>query len=117
MAKNAMTEKAIKVWNYLKENDGTNMTATDIAIGMGLCSETDEEDVIKAATKSMNAVVTAGLQNKGYTKRVDATIEVETENGVTVKPIKFITLTDEGRAYDHEAATKADAEAAATKAE
>lgn len=111
MAKTAMTDNALKVWEYLKANEGTDMTAADIAIGMGMC-DADDEDAVKAATKSMNGILTGGLQKKGYTKRVEATIEVEEDGKTTVKAVKFIELTDAGKNYDHEAAIAADIEAA-----
>lgn len=100
--KKAVSEKSLSVLNYLKENDGKNLTAQDIADAMGL------------EKKSVDGIVTSGLQKKGYTERIPA--EIPCEDG-THKPIKLIQLTDAGRAYDHEAALAADAAAAAAKAE
>ena len=102
MAKMALSENSLKVLNYLKENQGVQMTAKDIADALGM---TD---------KSVNGVVTLGLGNKkGYAQRTDAVIEVTDENGNTVpKPVKFISITEKGLAYDHAAAVKADADAA-----
>lgn len=109
MAKLALTENSLSVLNYLKENTDKDLTAADIAINMGFADKDDEESV-KAGVKKINGIVTAGLQKKGYTQRIPATAELP--DG-TSKPIKLIVLTDEGKAYDHEAAIKADAEAAA----
>ena len=111
MGKLAITEKSMPVFEYLKENDGKALTAEDIAIGMGFAEASDEEG-LKAATKSVNAMITAGLQRKGYTQRVEA--EITLEDG-THRSVKLIELTDAGRAYDHDAAVKADVEAAMSK--
>lgn len=109
--KKAITEKSMPVFDYIKANDGKDMTAADIAIGMGMC-EADDEEAVKAAVKSVNAVITAGLQKKGYTQRVEA--EITLPDG-SHKAVKLIELTDEGRKYNHEAAVKADIEAAMSK--
>jgi hypothetical protein len=91
--------------NYLKEIGDTNVTAAEIAEALGM------------ATKSVDGVVTAGLQRKGLTERVQANIEVVDEDGnPKIKPVKFIKLTDAGKAYDHEEALAAD-EAAKADAE
>lgn len=100
--KRAISEKSMVVFNYIKEHDGENITAADIA------------DALDMATKSVDGTITAGLQRKGYTERVQAVIETEDENGNTIaKPVKFIKLTADGRAYDHQAALAADAADAA----
>ena len=101
MAKVSVSENSLTVLNYLKENDGKNMTAQDIADALGM------------EVKSVNGIVTSGLQRKGYAERIPA--EIELEDG-THKPIKFIRATAEGLAYDDAAAKAADA-AAAAKAE
>jgi len=108
MAKKALTEKSLKVLEFLKEHDGENLTAADIAIGMGFADK-DDEASMKAGTQSINGTVTGGLQKKGYTRRVPATATLE--DGTT-KPVKIIELTDEGRAYDHQAAVAEDAASA-----
>lgn len=89
----ALSENARKVFNYVKENDGANFTAADIAEALGL------------ATRSVNAIVTAAFQRKGLMKRTSAEIEVEDADGnITHKTVKFVSLTDEGKAYDPDAA-------------
>lgn len=98
MAKKAVSENSLTVLNYLKENAGEKMTAADIAEALGM------------EVKSVNGIVTSGLQRKGYAERIPA--EIELEDG-THKAIKFIQATQAGLDYDHVAATKADAEAAA----
>ena len=105
MANVAVSEKSLTVLNFLKEHDGENLTAADIAQALGM------------EKKSVDGVVTSGLQRKGLTERIPAQIETTDENGNTVtKPIKLIKLTDAGRAYDHEAVTAAyEAEQAAAK--
>ena len=105
MAK-ALSEKSLTVWNYLNEVGDANVTAQDIADALGL------------EVKSVNGIVTAGLQRKGLSERIPAQIEVTDEEGNTkYKDVKFIKLTAEGKAYDHEAAQAEDAAAAAADAE
>ena len=100
MAK-AVSEKSLVVLDYLKEHKGENMTAQDIADALGM------------EKKSVDGIVTSGLQRKGYAERIPA--EIELEDG-SHKPVKFIQATEAGLAYDDEAAKAEDA-AAAAKAE
>ena len=103
MANKAISEKSLTVLNYLKEVGNANVTAADIAEALGM------------EKKSVDGVVTSGLQRKGLTERIPAQIEVENEDGSTkFVDVKFIKLTADGKAYDHEAAK---AEDAAAKAE
>ena len=103
MANVAVSEKSLIVLNFLKENDGVNLTAEDIAKEVGM------------TTKSVNGIVTSGLiKNKGLVVRVPA--EIELSDGLH-KPVNFIQLTDAGREYDHEAAQAADAAAKAAPAD
>lgn len=95
---NAVSEKSLKVLNYLKENDGVDMTAADIAEALGFEKKS-----------TVDGVVTSGLQRKGLAERVKA--EIELEDG-THKPVKFIKATEKGLAYDHEAAKAQDIAAA-----
>lgn len=100
MANVAVSEKSLTVLNYLKEIGDANVTAADIAEALGM------------EKKSVDGVVTSGLQRKGYTERIPAQIEVQDEEGNTkFKDVKFIKLTDAGKAYDHAAAQAQDAAA------
>lgn len=92
----AVSEKSLTVLNYLIEKNGTNVTAADIAEDLGM------------EVKSVNGIVTSGLQRKGYAERVPAVID--TEEGP--KPVKFIKATAEGLAYNHAEALAEDAKAA-----
>lgn len=104
MANVAVKGNSLKVLNYLKEIGDANVTAKDIADALGLDA------------KVINGVVTAGLQRKGYAKRVPGEIEVTSEDGsVLHSPVKFVKLTETGLAYDHEAALAQDAAAAAAE--
>ena len=106
MAHVAVSEKALTVLNYLKSIGDANVTAADIADALGM------------EKKSVDGIVTSGLQRKGLSERVPAQIEVTDEEGNTkYKDVKFIRLTDAGQAYDHDAALAADAAAAAKPAE
>ncbi len=107
MANVAVSEKSKVVLDYLKSIGDQNVTAADIAEAVGM------------ERKSVDGIVTAGLiRNKNLAERIPAQIEVTDEEGNTkYKDVKFIKLTDAGRAYDHEAALEADAEAKAKKSE
>jgi len=104
MAKKAISEKSLVVLDYLKSIGDENVTAKDIAAALDM---TD---------KGVNGVVTAGLiRGKNLAERIPA--EIELEDG-THQTVKFIKLTDAGKAYDHAAAVAADEAAeAAAKAE
>jgi len=80
-----LSENSLIVLNYVKENEASNITATDIAEGTGL------------SVRSVNGIVTSAFQRKGLMERIES--EVELEDG-THKTVKFIKLTDEGRAFD-----------------
>lgn len=96
-----ISEKSLTVFNYLKSIGDENVTAADIAEALGL------------EKKSVDGIVTSGLQRKGYAERIPAQIEVTDEEGNTkFKDVKFIRLTEAGKAYDHEAAKAEDAAAA-----
>ena len=80
----AVKGNSLKVLNYLKEIGDTNVTSADIAEALGL------------EKKSVDGIVTAGLQRKGYAKRVPAEIEVTDEEGtVSHKPVKFKSKLDD----------------------
>ena len=84
------------VYEFVKANDGKNITAADIAEGTGL------------DTKQVNGIVTSAFQRKGLMERIPA--EMQLEDG-THKAIKLIKLTAEGEAFDPDAEdTKEDAE-------
>lgn len=91
----AISENGLKVLNYLKENEGADLTAQDIA---------DALDFEKKS--SVDGIVTAGLiRNRGLAERVSGGA-VQTDKGI--KEIKYIKITEAGKAYDHEAAIAAD---------
>ena len=77
----AMSEKTQVVLNYLKGINGANVTSADIADALGL------------EKKSVDGIVTSGLQRKGLAERIPA--EIELEDG-THKAVKFIRLTADG---------------------
>ena len=87
----ALKEKSRKVFDYVKEHDGENFTAADIAAATGL------------TVPEVNGSVTSAFQKKGLMQRTPAEVEID---GV-VKTIKFISLTDEGRAFDPDAEVEA----------
>jgi hypothetical protein len=89
----AMKENSVKVLNYLKEVNGTNVTAADVAETLGL------------EKRQVDGIFTSALQRKGYGVRIPA--EIELEDG-THKAVKFLQLTDEGVAFDPDAPVDAE---------
>ena len=83
-----LSENARKIYDYLVEMDGSNVTSSDIA------------DALNLGRKTVDATVTSAFQKKGYTVRIPA--EIELADG-SHKTVKFIRLTDEGRAFDPDA--------------
>lgn len=81
------------VYEFVKANDGKNITAADIAEGTGL-------DV-----KVVNGIVTSAFQKKDLMERIPA--EIELEDG-SHKPVKFIRLTESGKAFNPDAEEKAE---------
>lgn len=73
------------VFDFVKEHDGEDFVAADIAEATGL------------EVKQVNGIVTSAFQRKGLMERIPA--EVELADG-SHKAVKFIRLTDEGRAFD-----------------
>ena len=94
-----MTENSRKVFDYLKQINGADVTAQDVASALNL------------EKRSVDGIFTA-FQKKGFGVRTPA--EIELENG-THKAVKFIKATAAGMAYDHEAAKAADAANAAAE--
>lgn len=86
----AISANAKTVFEYVKNAGDKNITAADIATGTGL------------APKTVNGVVTAAFQRKGLMERVPAVIEVDGEQ----KQVKFIKLTDAGKAFEPDASNE-----------
>jgi len=84
----ALTEKSRVIYDYVKEHDGQQFTAQDIADATGV------------PVKSVNGVVTMSFQKKNLMERIPAEIEVEDGKH---KSVKFIQLTDKGRNFDPDA--------------
>ena len=84
----ALKENSKKVFNYVKEMDGQNITAADIAEATGL------------EVRSVNGIVTSAFQRKKLMERIPA--EIQLEDG-THKAVKFIKLTAKGQEFDPEA--------------
>ena len=80
-----LKENSLKVYNFVKENDGKNMTAADIAEGTGL------------EVRSVNGIVTSAFQRKGLMERIPAEIELEDDSH---KADKFVRLTEAGKSFD-----------------
>lgn len=83
----AMKENTRKIFDYLKENDGQDMTAADVAEALGL------------NPKSVNGSFTS-FQKQGWGIREEA--EIELDDG-THKKVKFLRLTELGKTVDPDA--------------
>ena len=82
----AMKENTKKVITYLQGlNDSDNVTAADVADALGL------------EKRSVDGIFTSAIQRKNLGVREEA--EVELEDG-THKKVKFLKLTDAGKAID-----------------
>ena len=84
----AMKENSKKVLNYLKEVNGQQVTAADVAEALGL------------EKRSIDGIFTSAIQRKGLGVRTPA--EIELDDG-THKAVKFLSLTAEGMNFDPDA--------------
>jgi hypothetical protein len=80
-----MSENSRKILEFLKDNNGVDLTAADVAEALGL------------PKKTVDGAFTSAIQRKGLGYRVPA--EVELENGMH-KPIKLLVLTNTGLTFD-----------------
>ena len=81
----AMKENTRKVFEYLREVDGQNVVAADVAEALGL------------EKRQVDGIFTSAIQRKSYGFRDEA--EVELEDGSHAK-VKFLRLTDAGKKLD-----------------
>ena len=84
----AMKENSKKVFNYLKQINGTDVTAADVAEALGL------------EKRSVDGIFTSAIQRKGLGVRTPA--EIELEDG-SHKAVKFLSLTEAGMNFDPDA--------------
>lgn len=84
----AMKPNSKKVLEYLKEINGENVTAADVAAELGM------------EKRSVDGIFTSAIQRKGLGVRVPA--EVELEDG-SHKQVKFLKLTEAGMTFDPDA--------------
>ena len=84
----AMKENSKRVLNYLKEVNGENVTAADVAVALGL------------EKRQVDGIFTSAIQRKQLGVRTPA--EIELEDG-THKQVKFLSLTPAGMAFDPDA--------------
>ena len=88
----AMKENSKRVLNYLKEVNGENVTAADVAVALGL------------EKRQVDGIFTSAFQRKQLGVRTPA--EIELEDG-THKQVKFLSLTPAGMAFDPDATEEA----------
>ncbi len=84
----AMKENSKKVLNYLKQVNGEQVTAADVAEALGL------------EKRQVDGIFTSAIQRKQLGVRTPA--EIELEDG-THKAVKFLSLTAAGMAFDPDA--------------
>ena len=84
----AMKENSKLVLNYLKEVNGQQVTAADVAEALGL------------EKRQIDGIFTSAIQRKGLGVRTPAEIEVEDGKH---KEVKFLSLTAEGMSFDPDA--------------
>jgi hypothetical protein len=84
----AMKENSKKVFNYLKQVNGTDVTAADVAEALNL------------EKRSVDGIFTSAIQRKGLGVRTPA--EIELEDG-SHKAVKFLSLTEAGMSFDPDA--------------
>lgn len=101
----AMSENSVKVFEYVKVHENENITAKDIAVGLGFDMENGK------GVKQVNGIVTASFQRHRETigeekvivplmERVEGELQIEQEDGsIKHERVKFIKLTDAGRAF------------------
>lgn len=85
----AMKKETKMVFQYLKDNDGLDLTAANVAEALGL------------SKKQVDGIFTSAIQRKDYGVREPA--EVTLPDGSHQK-VKWLRLTDEGRELDLNAA-------------
>ena len=84
----AMKENTRKVFEYLRENDGENLTAADVAEALGL------------EKRQVDGIFTSALQRKGYGIREADEITLADNSH---QKVKCLRLTEEGLALDLDA--------------
>lgn len=87
-----MTDNSRKVFEFLKEHYGDNLTCQNIAAELGI--------TVPAVTGSVN-----GLVKKGYAVRNE---EVMTDEDGKETKVKYISLTEDGMIFDPDAENKED---------
>lgn len=84
----AMKENTRKVLDYLKENNGSDLTAADVAEALGL------------EKRQVDGIFTSAFQRKGLGVREPAEVTLPDGNH---QKVKYLRLTDEGLALDPDA--------------
>ena len=84
----AMKENSRKVFFFFYSVQGQDVTAADVAAALGL------------EKRSVDGIFTSAIQRKGLGIRTPA--EMELEDG-SHKPIKLLSLTEAGMAFDPDA--------------
>lgn len=83
-----MSENSVKVLNYLKQVNGADVTAKDVADALGIDK------------RSVDGSFTSAIQRKGLGLREPA--QRQAEDG-KYEDVKYLRLTPEGMAFDPDA--------------
>lgn len=92
-----LTEKSKKVLDYVRENEGKNITAADIAEALGMTPQQVNGTITGAFVR--NTVKDENGDKIAQPLMVRVPAEIELPDG-THKAIKLIKLTEDGRAFD-----------------
>lgn len=83
----ALKENSKNIFYFVQEHESEDITAQDIANGLGL------------GVKQVNGSITSAFWKKGLMERVES--ERTLEDG-THEKVKYIKLTEKGRSFDPE---------------
>lgn len=84
----AMSTNSKMILNYLKDNNGADLTAADVAEALGLDA------------RQVNGAFTSAIQRKDLGVREEAEVEVVEGDKVTHKKVKFLRLNQAGLEFD-----------------
>jgi len=101
-----MNPNAVAIYNYVKEHEAENITAADIAEALDLGIKSVNGTVTAAFVRHRSDEVDADGKKiiVPLMERIEGELEIEGEDGkIKHQAVKFIKLTDEGRAFNVEA--------------
>lgn len=95
-----MKENSVRIFEYVKAHEDENITAKDIAAALDIDDVRKVNGSITAAFARHREEIDGEKVIVPLMERVDGELEIETEDGkVKHESVKFIKLTDAGRAF------------------